>query len=130
MAINYLWDTNTVIYYLQQQFNQKAEKFIDDILLESRPRISSITEIEILCWKTATDNDIVVLKNFVADSFVYELEQGIKNKTIEIRKQYALKLPDAVIAATAIVNDLTLISRNIKDFEKINELQIFNPFDL
>jgi len=37
-------------------------------------------------------------------------------------KKYNIKLPDAVIAATAIVNDFTLISHNFKDFQKIAEL--------
>lgn len=53
MGIKYLWDTNTAIYYLQQQFPPGAEKFIDDLLMDEQPVISAITEIELLCWKTA-----------------------------------------------------------------------------
>jgi hypothetical protein len=34
MGMKYLWDTNTAIYYLQQQFSLSAEKFIDDLLKE------------------------------------------------------------------------------------------------
>jgi predicted nucleic acid-binding protein len=37
------------------------------------------------------------------------------------------KLPDAIIAATALVNDLTIITRNIKDFDKIEGLEVLNP---
>lgn len=54
MAIKYLWDTNTAIYYLQKQFSVAAEKFIDASLTEAQPSISAITEIELLCWKAAT----------------------------------------------------------------------------
>lgn len=43
MGIKYLWDTNTVIYFLQQQFPTSAEKFIDNILSHSIPAISIIT---------------------------------------------------------------------------------------
>lgn len=57
-----------------------------------------------------------------------ELENPIKLKTAEIRKQYHIKLPDAIIAATSIVYDLTLISRNIVDFRKINQIKIIDPF--
>ena len=57
MGIKYLWDTNTVIYYLQQQFSISAATFIDDLLKENQPAISAITEIELLCWKAATDTD-------------------------------------------------------------------------
>jgi predicted nucleic acid-binding protein len=93
MGIEYIWDTNIVIYYLQQQFPPSAEKFIDDILKQTRPAISAITEIELLCWKTATEKDLEVLHNFIDDVLVIELEQSIKMKTAEIRKKHNVKLP-------------------------------------
>ncbi|WP_293787619.1 type II toxin-antitoxin system VapC family toxin [uncultured Pedobacter sp.] len=130
MGINYLWDTNTVIYFLQRQFTPAAEKFIDNTLLTSQPAISAITEIELLCWKAATENDLLILRDFIKDSYVYELNQEIKNQTVEVRKYYSLKLPDAIIAATAIVNELTLITRNAKDFDKIQQLKVFSPYSL
>ena len=122
MGISYLWDTNTAIYYLQQLFSKEAEDFMDGILKESVPAISAISEIELLCWKAATNKDLVILKSFIADSVVFELDQYIKDKTVEFRKTYAIKLPDAIIAASAFTNDLTLISRNTKDFNKIEGL--------
>lgn len=65
MGIKYIWDTNTAIYYLQQQFPSKAEEFIDDSLKESQPCISAITEIELLCWKTGINKDMEVISNFI-----------------------------------------------------------------
>jgi len=61
MRIRYIWDTNTVIYYLQQQFPLVAQKFINKIIEESQPAISVITEIELLCWKAATKKDLEIL---------------------------------------------------------------------
>lgn len=130
MGIKYLWDTNTAIYYLQQQFPPGAEKFIDDLLMDEQPVISAITEIELLCWKTASEKDVEVLHNFINDALVIELEQPIKLKTADIRKVHRIKLPDAIIAATAIVYDLTLISRNVVDFSNINGLKIINPWEM
>ena len=130
MGINYLWDTNIAIYYLQQQFPPLVEKFIDELLSKEIPTISVISEIELLCWKTATENDLEVLRSFIQDTFVIELEQSVKEKTVEIRKMYKVKLPDAIIAATALVYNLTLISRNINDFRKINGLRIIDPCNL
>jgi len=130
MGVSYLWDTNTAIYYLQQLFSKEAEDFMDGILKESVPAISAITEIELLCWKAATNKDLAILKNFITDSVVFELDQYIKDKTVELRKTYSIKLPDAIIAATAFTNDLTLISRNTKDFDKIEGLKLINPFEL
>ena len=130
MGIKYLWDTNTAIYYLQQQFPPNAEKFIDDILLISIPVISAITEIELLCWKTSSEKDLQVLHGFISDCKVIELESPIKYQTAEIRKEHHIKLPDAIIAATALIFKLDLVTRNVKDFKNINELKIINPFEI
>ncbi|MFC4211771.1 hypothetical protein ACFOWA_11295 [Pedobacter lithocola] len=70
------------------------------------------------------------LSSFIGDSLVYELYDDIKNKTVELRKSYNIKLPDAIIAATAMVNDSMLLSRNSKDIIRINNLKVINPFDL
>ena len=129
MGIKYLWDTNIAIYYLQQQFPSGAEKFMDDLLKEEQLVISAITEIELLCWKTAAQKDLEVLRNFINDALVIELEQPIKLRAADIRKAYKIKLPDAIIAATALVYNLTLLSRNISDFGGISGLKIINPWD-
>jgi predicted nucleic acid-binding protein len=94
MGITHLWDTNTVIYYLQQQFPPHAEVFIDQLITQSNPAVSAITEIELLSWKT-----------------------------------YSIKLADAVIAATALVFDLTLVTRNTEDFTRIDKLKLINPWN-
>ena len=39
------------------------------------------------------------------------------------------KLPDAIIAATAINHNLILITRNVADFKKITRLKVLNPYD-
>ncbi|MFK7970037.1 MAG: type II toxin-antitoxin system VapC family toxin [Bacteroidia bacterium] len=129
MGITYLWDTNTAIYYLQQQLPPSAEEFIDSTLINSQPAISAITEVELLCWKNASEKDLAVLQSFIHDAWVYELEQAIKHKAAEIRKTHRIKLPDAIIAATACVHDLTLITRNTKDFKDIEGLEVINPFE-
>jgi len=129
MGIKYLWDTNTVIYYLQKQFPSSAEKFIDGLVIESKPAFSSITEIELLCWKSPTENDSIVLNNFINDALVFELEKPVKLKTVEVRKEVKIKLPDAVIAATAIVYNLVLLTRNTEDFKNISGLQTLNPWE-
>lgn len=130
MGIKYLWDTNTAIYYLQKQFPPLAEQFMDGILQDYQPSISAITEIELLCWKTASEQDLAVLKNFIDDSLVFELENDIKLKTVDLRKGHKIKLPDAIIAATAIVHNLTLLTRNIPDFSQIENLTVIDPWDV
>lgn len=129
MGIKYLWDTNIAIYYLHQQFPQHAELLIDAVLKESPPYISAITEIELLCWKAATNKDQELLNSFINDCVVIELDRNIKLKTAEIRKAHKIKLPDAIIAATAIVTECTLLTRNVSDFKNLDGIQFINPWD-
>jgi predicted nucleic acid-binding protein len=82
----------------------------------------------LLCWKTATEKELQVLQNFIYDSLVIELEQPIKLKASDIRRNHKIKLPDAIIAATALVYNLTLLTRNISDFEGINEIKLIDPW--
>ncbi len=70
-----------------------------------------------------------MLHKFIDEAIVLELEKAIKLKTADIRKAHKIKLPDAIIAATAFVHNLTLITRNTKDFKGIDKLKIVNPFE-
>lgn len=129
MGITYLWDTNTVIYYLQKQFSPAAGIFIDQLITVSIPAISVITEIELLCWKSATHEDLLLVQDFIDDALVFELERPIKLKAAEIRKSTTLKLPEAIIAATTCVFNLTLVTRNVQDFNNLRELKLVNPWN-
>lgn len=129
MGITHLWDTNTVIYYLQQQFPASAEMFMDKLVTTSHPAISVITEIELMSWKTATEKDLSLLQNFIQDSLVLELEQAVKQKAAILRKTTRIKLPDAIIAATALVFNLTLVTRNTQDFDSVENLRLVNPWN-
>jgi predicted nucleic acid-binding protein len=70
------------------------------------------------------------LIDFVAFATIFPIDDRTTDKTIELRRKYKIKLPDAIIAATAIANNFTLITHNIKDFQKIEELQIINSYDM
>ena len=101
--------------------------FLNTVFNQER-NLSVITKIELLGWKFPNPNKSDISYAFVDQSNLFPLSEDIVNKTIELRQRYKIKLPDAVIAATAIVHDFTLISRNDKDFSNINELSYFNPF--
>lgn len=130
MGLNYLCDTNTIIYFLQRQFSEAAELYIDELFKREQPVMSTITEIELLSWKSVSETDDEIIKKFIGDSKVIELEPAIKMKASEIRKKTGIKLPDAIIAATALVYNLTLITRNVKDFKKVGEISIVNPWEM
>lgn len=128
MGTTYLLDTNVVIYFLDSLLPEKSLDFIENALNETGSFISVITKIELLGWQAPTAGIILQVEKFVGDSFVIPLTDTIVDKAIEIRRFQKIKLPDAVIAATALVYDYTLISRNDADFRRISDLKYLNPF--
>ena len=58
------------------------------------------------------------------------LGNEVIEKAIEIRSKIKIKTPDAIIASTSILNNLTLITRNVNDFKNITGIKVLNPFDL
>ena len=59
---------------------------------------------------------------------IIQLNQEIIDKVIAIKKQRRIKLPDAIIIATAIISKLDLVTANVDDFKNItNNLVIINP---
>lgn len=71
------------------------------------------------------------MEEFVNTAVVLPLDETVTKQAIQLRRQYKkLKLGDAIIAATALVYDLVLISRNIADFKNIHGLQVINPHSI
>jgi hypothetical protein len=64
----------------------------------------------------------------IRNARIYPVEEEISNKAIELRRKAPIKLADSVIAATAVLNNLKLATRNKEDFKGIEGLEIINPF--
>lgn len=122
----YLLDTNTGIYYLQGALPQKAMQRLSNII-DERPLISVITKIELLGFNFSSIEEQNITETFVNGAFINRLDDAIANQTIALRKQYRIKIPDAIIAATAIVHRHVLFTRNIHDFDKITSLNCIDP---
>lgn len=126
MAKRYLIDTSAVIKYLNNTFSAEGLLMIDEII-DQECLLSFITEVELQSWNPTNNKDLSVYIDFVNQSYVYYVDNEIIKETILIRKTYGIKIPDAFIAATALVNELTLIADNDKDFLKISSLKYINP---
>ena len=110
-------DTNIVLYHLANRLQKSLEK--------KQYAISIITEIELLSYPKIQADEINLIENFVAQTTVIKLTDSIKIATVALRKRYKLKLPDAIIAATAsrlqsplLTNDKKLL--NISEIETIS----------
>jgi predicted nucleic acid-binding protein len=98
-------------------------------LVDNVPNISVITKIELLRYN-APDTVYKTLIDFTEASVIYDLNNTVVDATIVLCKSQKIKLPDAIIAATALVNGFVLVSRNISDFKNFKKLQVVNPWDI
>jgi len=98
-------------------------------LIDSNVISNVITRIEALSWRSPITQDEFYVKSFVNSSNIISLSDIIVDKCIEIRRTCKIKTPDAIIAATAIVHDFTLLTSDY-DFKRIPNLKIINPNDL
>ena len=126
MAAGFLIDTSAVIKYLNGTLTENGLSFMDKVVAEKRT-ISFISEIELQSWNPGHPDDLKIYQFFVANCTIIGITDDIIKGTIGIRKSYKLKLPDALIAATAMVNDMTLIADNDKDFKQVDKLKYSNP---
>jgi len=126
MGERFLIDTCAVIKYLNKDFPPKGISFLDTIV-DEESILSFISEIELQVWNPTDPNNLTICFQFITESNIIRVEDAIIKKTIDIRKNQKLKVPDAIIAATAMVNDFTLVSVNDKDFTKVPGLKYINP---
>ena len=125
-AIEYLIDTNILIYHTEG--SQVTIDLLSNLITEHCFNISILTKIEFLGWDKHTPEGFKKCKKLIELANIYSLDEEIANKAIELRMQRKIKLADAVIAATALLNKLILATRNVDDFKRIKELQIINSF--
>jgi predicted nucleic acid-binding protein len=86
--------------------------------------ISIISEIELLGFRNISIDESNYFKAIIDQCFSIEVIPQIKEITISLKKKYKIKLPDAVIAATAIFLEIPLITFD-KGFSEIEELELF-----
>jgi len=121
-AIVFLVDTNILIYYLEGR--QEAV----DFLRRNRGNlaVSAIAWMEVLSYPFTPEQETVV-RAFLNEFSLIEITMPVMELAVSLRKQKKMKLPDAVIAATSIYHNMTLVTRNTKDFKGLS-VQTDDPF--
>ena len=118
----YLIDTNIIIYYLGGE--QAAVSFLRTH--RGQLAISSITWMETLSYPLRADEEQVV-RAFLHEFRLIEISSPVMELSVKVRQMKKMKLPDAIIAASAIHHDLILVTRNIKDFNG-SAVKTVDPF--
>jgi predicted nucleic acid-binding protein len=119
----YLIDTNIVSKYLSGLLPVKGELLLDTVV-DSIPQLSVITQIELLSWRSGFEGRV---GEFVNDSIIFALTPEVVEACIKLRRERKMRTPDAIIAATAIVSDLILLTDNEIDFLGVHRLEVINP---
>lgn len=126
MGMNMLVDSNVIIDYVSNRIPEKSAKQLD-IYFNSNFSVSIISKIEVLGFNTQ-EYELEQLESFIQLSSIVYIDEAVAVKTIEIRRMKRIKLPDAIIAATALVQNCILLSHNTTDFNKIEGLQVLDPY--
>lgn len=120
-------DTNIVIGFLAGTLPILSNERILAIVNSGEGNLSVVNQIELLSHNGPAV-EMQTIRDFVAFSRLIPLTEAIVEQTISLRKQHKMKVPDAIIAATAITEGLVLFTRNTKDFDHIKGLQVMNPY--
>ena len=124
----YLVDSNVFIDYVSERFSEHQLQSLDAIF-DDGLNISIITKIEILGFNISFEEERRMIE-FLSYADIIQLTDDIVNVTISIRKSIKIKTPDAIIAATALINGHTLLTSNTSDFKRIEELKLLRPVEL
>lgn len=111
---NVLLDTNIVLYLL----NGSDE--LEHLLQGANIFVSVITKVELLSHPALDETGEQVIHELLAQTTIMEFAPGIQQATVDLRKRYKLKLPDAIIAATASFLNVRLITAD-KRFAKLKD---------
>ncbi|MEW6237773.1 MAG: type II toxin-antitoxin system VapC family toxin [Candidatus Omnitrophota bacterium] len=124
-----LIDTDILIDSLRG--DKAAEQFLFDLFEDETIPICVITAMELIRG-SRNSAELRTIQQFLERFHILPLNHSIANKAYEwmimFSLSYSLEIPDALIAATASENGLTLFSKNIRHYRMIPNLNIHRPY--
>ena len=115
-GIDFVADTNALLYVFKK--NPCMIPY-----LQSAIGVSVITEMELLSFKGISQEEESFFKRMIARCDVIPLNTAVKERAISVRRMYGTKLPNSIVAATALELGVPLITAD-KGFKKITELDL------
>lgn len=112
--MRYVLDTNTALYFLGGR--------LTDPLPEGSYAVSVITELELLAYPNITPAEESEIRSFLRDIRIVDLTEPVKTNAVGLRRRFRLRLPDAIIAATATYLDATLLT-NDQQLRNVTEVR-------
>lgn len=119
-----LLDSNVIIYSAVAE-----HPGVRDFIKREAPVASAISYVEALGFHRLKNPERADLETFFENAQLLPVDERVIKRASLLRQQRRMSLGDAIIAATALVHDLTLVTRNVDDFRWIAGLRLLNPFD-
>ena len=119
-----LLDSNIIIYAAQAE-----NEFLREFIAENSPFVSALSYLEVLGYHQINDEDKTYFEEFFNASQILPVSQAVIEQGVKLKQIKKMSLGDAIIAATGLVYDLTVVTRNIDDFRWITNLKLLNPFE-
>jgi predicted nucleic acid-binding protein len=119
-----LVDSNVLIYAAQPGYAQ-LRRFIAD----HAPAVSAVSYVEVLGYHQLDNEERQYVEAFFRLAQVLPLSQAVLDQAVALRQKRKMSLGDALVAGTALVHGLALVTRNVGDFQWIQGLSLLNPFD-
>lgn len=119
----YNLDANALIYYLggEKDITQKINQWR---INRERFIVSTIVETELLALPALREGDIEVIERLLNALELIPVDSQIARLAGSLRREYRLKLGDSIIGATSIMFKAPLVTRNVKDFRKVTEIEV------
>ena len=117
-GIKYLLDTNIIIGMYEHSADV-IRLFECKYIAIDECAYSSITRMELLGFPAITTNEIKIISSLLSQMTQLNIERTIEDKTIHLKQQHRIKLPDAIILATAINHNIELITLDKKLSNKL-----------
>ncbi|MGD9873251.1 MAG: type II toxin-antitoxin system VapC family toxin [Kiritimatiellia bacterium] len=106
-------DTNILVDYLTGIEAAKKE-----LLRYRQPLISRITWMEVMTGVAPGDPEAPSIRNFLSSFGLVEVDEAVAEQAVQLRRDLRLRLPDAIILASARIQQCPLVTRNTRDFNR------------
>lgn len=118
-------DSNILIYAIQPNY-----EYLIDWILKELPSVSVISQIEVLDYHKLSPQQKVQFEVLFDNLTIIPINAAISHRAIALKQQQKMSLGDALIAATALEYNKSLVTRNIQDFQWISGLSVINPIKI
>ena len=117
-----LLDSNIIIYAALPEYSA-----LQDFIAKHAPAVSAISRVEVLGYHLLNETDRRSFEEFFAAATVLPISDSVIAKAVELRQIRKMSLGDALIAGTALAEELTLVTRDTQDFQWIEGLTLLDP---